>query len=444
LKERHWNSLIATLRHGQCVLVLGPEIPVSRANGTAPQGERSFTDELTAALTSELEDDNRSPRGKTLAAIAQQYEDCEGFGTGALRATAERFYQSPEFEPSQVHATLAALPFPLILTTGQDGLLVRALAAAGKTPTAQRYHLRGDKRDNPEFMLPGSPAAPVVFHLFGEAHEPASLVLSENDVLDFLIAIVSENPPLPNSLMRALKRPGQSYLFVGFGIRHWYLRMLLKVILRALEVNRTGSAIAAEPLSSLPASDRDDTILYYQRGTRVEVEDADVGSFLEMLAKRLASEGGVAAQAAPIGTAPRVFISYAREDVDLASRVFSALHQAHFDPWLDRNDLVGGEDWDQHIESELQATDFTLVLYTPAFCRKVDSYVNKELNLARRRALNVRGSFLIPLRTQDIAPEDRVRELGEYNDVELRPQAFDEDMAKLVSLMMREYQRRNR
>ena len=444
MKERHWNSLIATLRHGQCVLMLGPEVPVSRAGGAATEDEHSFADELAATLAGELEDDNRSPRGKTLAAIAQQYEDCEGFGTSALRATAERFYQSPDFAPSQVHATLASLPFPLILTTGQDGLLVRALAAAGKTPTAQRYHLRGDKRDNPELMLTGSPAAPVVFHLFGQASEPASLVLSENDVLDFLIAIVSENPPLPNSLMRALKRPGQSFLFVGFGIRHWYLRMLLKVILRALEVNRTGSAIAAEPLGSLPQSDRDDTILYYQRGTRVEVEDADVGSFLEVLAKRLEGAGGVAAQAAPIGQLPRVFISYAREDGDLASRIFAALHKAHFDPWLDRHDLVGGGDWDQQIESELQGTDFALVLYTPAFCRKLDSYVNKELNLARRRALNVRGSFLIPLRTHDIAPEDRVPELGEYNDVELRPQAFDEDMAKLVSLMMREYQRRHR
>jgi hypothetical protein len=50
------------------------------------------------------------------------------------------------------------------------------------------------------------PQAPLVYQLFGDALEPGSLVLSDNDLLDFLIAIVSERPPLPNSLVRALKR----------------------------------------------------------------------------------------------------------------------------------------------------------------------------------------------------------------------------------------------
>lgn len=447
VKERHWNSLIATLRHGQSILVLGPEIPVGHASDDAHaplHEERSLTDELALALASELEDDNRRLGGKTLAALAQQYEDTEGFGASALRAKAERFYKSSAFKPSDVHTTLASLPFPVILTTCQDSLLTHSLVDAGKTPIKHRYHLRGDKRENPEFMLPGSPTTPVVFHLFGEASEPSSLVLSENDILDFLIAIVSENPPLPNSLLRVLKRSGQSYLFVGFGIRHWHLRVLLKIILRALELNRTGSAIAAEPLRNLAPTDRDDTILFYQRGMRVEVEDSDVSTFLNALSKRLEVEGGFLGQASAFGPYPRVFISYAREDHDLAARVYTSLQKAHFEPWLDRDSIVGGEDWDLRIENELQATDFTLVLYTPAFCRKTDSYVNKEVTLARRRALNVRGSFLIPLRTHDIADEDRVRELGEYNEMELRPTAFDEDMAKVISTVTREFQRRNR
>ncbi len=335
-----------------------------------------------------------------------------------------------------MHAKLASLPFPLILTTCQDALLTQALKDAHKDPITQRYHLRGDKRDNPEFVLPGSPASPVVFHLFGDAEEPNSLVLSENDILDFLIAVVSERPPLPNSLLRALKRVGQSFLFVGFGIRHWDLRILLKVLLRALELNRSGPAIAAEPLHGLLQSDREEEemVLFYQRGTRVELEDADVGTFLTNLSQRLEAEGGFAGQVAPLGSRPRVFISYAREDIDLASRVFDALQKKYFEPWLDRESLGGGDDWDQRIKTDLEASDFTLVLYTPAFCRKTDSYVNKEVALARDRALKVRGTFLIPLRTHDIANADRVEELKEYNDMELRPDAFEDDMAKVISI----------
>ena len=158
MKERHWISLVTSVRHGQSILVLGPEIPAGIAGG-APSGPAasSFAEALTAALAAELEEDNRRVSGATLAAVAQQYEDAEGFGPNALRALAQKFYKLPRFVPSEVQAVLAALPFSLILTTCQDDLLTRALMAAGKKPIVQRYHLRGDKRDNPEFLLPSSP-----------------------------------------------------------------------------------------------------------------------------------------------------------------------------------------------------------------------------------------------------------------------------------------------
>jgi hypothetical protein len=448
MKERHWISLVTNLQHGQCILVFGPEIGASPASNdvlAADTDTVSYTEALTRRLAEELEEDGgRRVTGVTLAAVAQQYEDAQGFGTNALRALAETFYTSGAYVPSDVHDALAALPFSLILTTCHDDLLTRALDAAGKRPLVQRYHLRGDRRENPEFMVPGTPETPLIYHLFGEAHEPGSMVLSENDVLDFLIAIISERPPLPHSLSRALKRNGQSFLFVGFGIRHWYLRVLLKVVVRALGLHRTGSAIAAEPLRGLTDLDREQTILFYQRGTRVEVEDADTSDFLTELSRRLAASGGYLAKARPSGPRAKVFISYAREDEQLAARLFDALQRSHFEPWLDTEALRGGDDWDGRIKDELEATDFVLVLYTPALCRKADSYVNREIALARDRALAVRGRFLLPLRSTEIAAEDRIHELREYQDELLRPAFFDEDMARVISILLRDYQRRSR
>lgn len=441
MKERHWNSLVAAVRRGQCVLVLGPEIPVR--NGVGVQGE-PIAHQLAAALVRELEDDGQQVGARTLAAVAQLYEDSDGFGATALRASVEKFLQVGGFAPSDVHSKLAELPFPLILTTSQDGLLEHALQQVGKTPSRERYHLRGDRRDNPEFAASGTPDAPVLYHLFGDAREPASQVLSESDILDFLIAVVAGNPPLPNGLLRLLKRPGQSFLFVGFGIRHWYLRLLLKLIMRTFDVGRGVNAIAAEPLAGLPAADRDDTILFCRRGMRVEVEDSDLESFLGGLATRVAAEGGYAGAGNTMGQAARIFISHAREDAKLAAKLHDALRRAQFDPWLDQTSLAGGELWDLHVESELQSTDFVLVLHTPALCTKVDSYVNKEIHLARRRAQHVRGSFLFPLRTAPLTDDERVRELAEYNEMDLRPESFDEDVARLASALRREYQRRQR
>ena len=443
MKERHWNTLVTSIRHGDCILVLGPEIPADNLDAT-DAGKRGFVDALTAALATELvEDDPRRRTGTTLAAVAQQYEDAEGFGPNALRAVAARFYKSPQFGPSAIHAALAKLPFSLILTTCQDDLMARALQSAGKAPTVQRYNLRGNKRDNPEFLLQNSAQAPLLYRLFGDAHEPNSLVLSENDLLDFLISIVSDRPPLPNSLGGVLRRANQSFLFVGFGITQWYLRVLLKVMVRSLEFHRTGSStIATEPLLGLSEADREQTILFYQRGTPIELEDAETGAFLTKLNERLAAEGGVVDQRTRIGPRPHVFISYAREDGDLARDTCYALEQNNFEPWLDTERLSGGELWNERICDEIDGADFVLVIYSPALCAKTDSYVNKEIALARERKLRVRGSFLIPLLTAEIADEDRIAELREFQDFLLRPTHFDEDVKTLISHMRREYQRR--
>ena len=247
-------------------------------------GDLSYTEELTRHLASELEDDNRRVTGSTLAAVAQQYEDA-GFGPNTMRSLAAQFYMSTAYNPSDVHRSLAFLPFNLILTTCHDALLTRALQASGKRPLVCRYHLRGDRHDNPEFTPSETPDEPVLYHLFGFAQEPRSLVLSENDVLDFLIAIVSERPPLPNSLSSILKRKDQSFLFVGFGIKQLHLRVLLKVLLRALDLHHTASAVATESLRGLSEGDREQTILFYQRGTRVEIEDAEIRAFLAELTR---------------------------------------------------------------------------------------------------------------------------------------------------------------
>jgi TIR domain/SIR2-like domain len=441
MKERHWNSLVTSLRHGQCVLLVGQEIP-----GTPSMGREgtTYAEALMLQLAEELRDDGREVTGATLTAVAQQYEDAEGFGPNALRALAQKFYHSGAYLPSEVHRALAALPFSLIVTTCHDELLLRALKDNGKSPLRQRYNMRGDKRDNPEFMLSGSQNAPLVYHLFGDADEPSSLILSENDLLDFLIAIVSERSPLPNSLRNALKRTGQSFLFVGFGIKQWYLRVLIKVLVRALELHRTASTIATEPLSGLSAFDRQQTFLFYQRGTRIEIEDADPAAFLEELVKRLGASGDLVTHPTPTGPRPRVFISYAREDGDIAARVFDVLQKSQFEPWLDTESLKGGEQWDQRIRNELETADYAIVLYTPALCKKSDSYVNREISLARDRARSIRGSFLLPLRTTDITPEDRIIELADYNEMALRPEEFDSDLSKVISTMLRDYQRRNR
>ncbi|HAO20607.1 MAG TPA: hypothetical protein DCQ37_09125, partial [Desulfobacteraceae bacterium] len=59
---------------------------------------------------------------------------------------------------------------------------------------------------------------------------PESLVMTENDLLDFLVSVISKAPGLPASITSELNSTDKNFLFLGFGFKHWYLRILLHVL----------------------------------------------------------------------------------------------------------------------------------------------------------------------------------------------------------------------
>lgn len=445
MKDRYWNNLVTSMSSGQCVLVLGPEIPVNKS-GENNIGS-SYTDALKEQLMAELEDDgHRGVAATSLAGVAQQYED--RFEAGMLRTQSSEFYKSSQLEPSDEHRKIASFPFSLVLSTCHDPLLEMAYRSAGKSPIVNRYNLRGDRLENPEFVVSRAIDSPVIYHLFGYYQEPQSLVLSENDLLDFLIAVISGNPPLPNSLKKELLRNGTSFLFVGFGIRHWYLRVILKALIRVLSITKTGgSSVLVEPLlQGVSELEMQQTILFYQRGTRIEICAEDINLFVTELDRRLKASGNNFIQpSAPIGPRPRIFVSYASEDQGLAAKLFSSLQQANFEPWLDKDGLRGGCDWNQTIEEQLRESHYVLVLQTPALVAKTEGYVNKEIAIARDQALRYRGlSFLIPLVVDSLSPDEKIKELEPYQQMPLRASSYDQDFAGLVSTLRRDFQRRQR
>jgi hypothetical protein len=79
------------------------------------------------------------------------------------------------------------------------------------------------------------PEKPIVYHLFGFEHYPKSLVLSEDDYLDFLVKVVEESGDqkgtiLPYELTTALRE--SSVLLLGYRLQDWEFRVLFRGILR--------------------------------------------------------------------------------------------------------------------------------------------------------------------------------------------------------------------
>lgn len=430
MREKDWSTLLWSLQRRNCILLLGPELV---AEGL-PGRNRTLTGELALQLASELE--QPQPPTADLPRVAQQYGVQND--RNDLEREVVRFYAAHEDDPSEIHQALAAVPFYFVITSCHDSLLKRAMERAGKVPCAEHYNYQGEREDN---VIMGTVNCPLIYHLYGAAQEPESLVLTENDLLDFLVAVVSKDPPLPNNIRSELQKKGKSFLFLGFGIRHWYLRILLHV-LKGSQSDSRSFALEAFQAQNLP--DLEQTILFYKTGYKIEVFDTEIEVFVQELRERY-QVLAPSPQTTLTGTGlreARVFLSYADEDQAVAQRLCQKLREGGLDPWMDKSGLGPGAEWDRTIEERLEEADYVCVLQSNALARKSFSYVNKEINLALERQRYARKGvlYLIPLQIDD---GPRLDVLKEFQTLLLRNDDADA-IKSLVSTIKRDFQRRAR
>jgi hypothetical protein len=115
----------------------------------------------------------------------------------------------------------------------------------------------------------------------------------------------------------------------------------------------------------------------------------------------------------------RVFISYAREDINAARKLYEALKAVPgIHPWFDEVDLLPGMKWEPAIRKAIRESDLFLALLSQRSATK-RGYVQKE----RKNALDVLDEFpedhifFIPVRLEDCPlPSERLRDIH-YVDV---------------------------
>jgi len=444
MRDVIWSSLITSMQAGQCVLVLGPDIPVEPAAGSPsamPSGT-SLREAFCQDLAKQLEEADQKVGEKVLFAVAQQFNDSPEFATVNLKNIAAKFFRARGYSPGPLYLELAQCPFSIVLTTCHDDLFAKALKENNKEPTRYWYHYQGEPRDNKEIAGTPDPYSPALYHLFGAVDEPNSLVLTENDLLDFVIHVTAGRPKLPDSLRSALRN--KTFLFLGFGIRHWYLRVLLKLMVRSLELS--GASVALESLGGLAASEKEQTVLFYKRGTRIEVVDMDGSEFVAELLKRLNDAGGYQGMPQRLIRRPQVFVSYERSDSDMAKRLYEALPNEQFDVWLDTAMLQGGDEWNTELEEKLKSSDYFLVLNSQNLQEKQVGYVNKEIKLALDlQAYRGPGlKFIIPLLLDSTTAETGRPDLKQFQQLQLRADSFTSDVELLMKTMSRDFQLRKR
>lgn len=106
---------------------------------------------------------------------------------------------------------------------------------------------------------------------------------------------------------------------------------------------------------------------------------------------------------------PRPFISYAREDVAVALTLYEDLRAFGAEPWMDKKDLLGGQNWQVAIGKAVrECSHFVAILSSNSISKR--GYVQKEL----RDAISVLEEFppdeifVIPVRLENVEPKHEI------------------------------------
>lgn len=133
---------------------------------------------------------------------------------------------------------LAELPLPIYLTTNYDDLMLQALQHAGKHPRRDICRWNDLLKSVPRVIGPGSQYQPdslnpLVFHLHGSDEVVKSVVLTEDDYLDFLVNISRNQKLLPARIQEALT--DASLLFIGYRLRDINFRVIHRGLVQSLD-----------------------------------------------------------------------------------------------------------------------------------------------------------------------------------------------------------------
>lgn len=180
-------------------------------------------------------------------------------------------------EPSPVLRALAELRFPLVITTNYDNLYERAIDAVNKRreiakvraagqvvdeqaierATQGQYDVviydRDKKKETVDCPRTLNPERPYILKIHGDTDDPASIVVTDEDYIHFIMRMSDTQPHHPIGPNVATHLSQNNILFIGYRLTDYNLRLLFKTL-------RWKKDVSEKPLSVAIDRDPDEVI----------------------------------------------------------------------------------------------------------------------------------------------------------------------------------------
>jgi len=266
LDDDDWDTIVSRIAAGRCTPFLGAGMSAHRL----PTG-RVLAEELATRHSYPFPDRDNLPRVAQFAAVKKgdlpriKEQVAQQFMEATRGVSAASFA-----DRSDPHRILADLPFTKYLTTNYDTFIEWSLKAAGVTYVgdlcpwnqATRRQL-AEWRKNHGGGTPGSDAeeTPLVYYLHGAQDLPESMVITEDDYLDFLAEIVLDPKCIRADVSEVFAE--SSVLFLGYSLTDITFRVIFRMALQQLQLNRQRPHVAVQLPPSAANEDAGQAIQNY-------------------------------------------------------------------------------------------------------------------------------------------------------------------------------------
>jgi TIR domain-containing protein len=137
---------------------------------------------------------------------------------------------------------------------------------------------------------------------------------------------------------------------------------------------------------------------------------------------------------------PKVFLAYVVEDRPLVDRLYAALDESGFAPWMDRRKLMPGQNWPRAIEDAIETSDFFVPCFSQNSVNKKGGFqaeIRYALDCARRVPLD--EVYIVPVRLDHCRIPARIQKELQYIDLYPR---WRTGLRRLFSVMEQAVRRR--
>lgn len=419
MSDWDWSKLLDMIADGRVVPVIGPEL---LSLPDQPEGVGRLYDVWGRKLAEIIGVDIPESVSETplLYQVANRAKTSKKVKTrGDLEFYVSKVIGDPTYPiPDPLRKLAQINDFKLYISTTIDHLMFKALSEYGVDQSEISFKMGGDSmhHDLPDSYYT-SPTR-LVFNVFGSScPDPQAFAATEDGLIEFSWALINDTYA-PKKLFEFIQK--KRLIFLGCNFPDWLDRFFIHSLTRQQGLQVEMEFVSQTcPLGLAEFLERRGVSIWHQytpmafvcelhRRWQDRHEQEGLGN--GGLEGSFNSDSSIDIPLKPMKKGA-VFLSYAREDQNVAYRIRNQLDAARIDAWIDERSLEPGADFEKVIRENISNASFFLAVISHSLdisnSDRPGRFVFKEWKWAEDAALERIDTFLVPVavdNTKEDAP----------------------------------------